>query len=123
MMYSMYVKWRIAAIAVILVFLSLPNGMDLLHRGMFSLGAGVVPLWILPSGGVEPDDEGLSWSKFFLGWPTLVMYAVLATFVWWMDGVWWSLLLAAVPLIGLVIFAVLLMASVEMMEGTHNTCM
>src|SRR3990167_3702986 len=78
MMYSMYVKWRIAAIAVILVFLSLPNGMDLLHRGMFSLGAGVVPLWILPSGGVEPDDEGLSWSKFFLGWPTLVMYAVLA---------------------------------------------
>lgn len=96
-LFSMYVKWRIAAIAAVLVFLALPV-MDVFPRVLLSFGFGLIPLWVLPSGGVEPGDE-FTWARTFLGLPMLFMYSALGAFVWWNGAIWWSNLIAVVVLV------------------------
>jgi len=125
MVFSQYAKWRLAGIAAVLVFLLLPGGMDVWIRLLFSVGLGSTPLWVLPSGGIEPADRGedLTLEELFLGWPMLCIYALLGTFIWWMAGVWWSFLLVAVLLVVLAILVIMFKGSINMMEGTHNTCM
>ena len=119
MLYSMYVKWRIAAIAAVLVFLTLPV-MDVLPRILLSLGFGLIPLWVLPSGGAEPGDE-FTWARTFLGLPMLFMYSVLGAFVWWNDAVWWSNLIAVGVLIMGIVLSVALKFFANRMDDADNT--